>query len=122
MERADDLVDSRARPDLEERRLLERGELAVGALAGLLRRLARPRAADATDHGILVIDRRELDVVIEVLQIPRIEHRDGNRLPRASVLVVEELRHDVGVAVRRLGQARSRAAAEFLAIPREDAQ
>src|SRR5207245_4985554 len=80
VERAQDLVDTRARPDLEERRLLELRELAVASLLGLFLALAGSRAAELCDHLILQIDRGVLRVVIEVLEILRVEDGHRNRL------------------------------------------
>ena len=113
----------RARPEAKEGRLLQRHELAVGARLRLVFRLPGPRGADvAVDQPVLVIDRRELGVVVEVLEILRVEDGDGDRLPGLPVLVVQELRHEIGIAVGRLGQARPRARAEAPAVAREDAQ
>src|SRR4030095_3028087 len=120
MQRAQDLVDPRARPDPEERRLLELGEFTIAALLRLFLALARPRRANAPDHVVLQVDRRELGVVIEVVEVLRVEDRDRNRLPRLAVLGVEELGHDVGVAVGRLGEARLMARAEPLPVAAED--
>jgi len=85
MERAQDLVDTRTRPDLEERRLLKLRELAVASLLGLFLALAGPRAAELRDHLILQVDRRVLRVVIEVLEILRVEDGHRNRLPGLPV-------------------------------------
>src|SRR5262245_35839944 len=120
-ERGQDLVHGRRCPDAEERRLLKNHELSVGALPRLCGGFTRARGADPlVHHDVLVIDGRILDVAVEQLPVLRVERRDGNRLPGLAVLHVQELGHDVGVAVRRFGEAWALARPELLAVTGED--
>ena len=121
MEGREDLVDRGRGPDPEERRRLERRELPLHPRAGRLRRLAGPGHADvAVDQPVLVVDPRVLDVVVEVPEVCRVEDGHRDRLPGLAPLLVQELGHEVGVAVRRLGQTRPLAPAEALPVAAED--
>src|SRR2546422_7750148 len=73
------------------------------------------------DDPVLVVDRRVLDVMVEVLKRLRVEDDDGDRLPDLAVLPVQKLGHEIGVTVGRLGERRRLAPAEALAVaPRSE--
>ena len=72
------------------------------------------------DDPVLVVDRRVLDVMVEVLERLRVEDDDGDRLPDLAVLPVQKLGHEIGVAVGRFGERRRLAPAEALAVAPED--
>src|SRR5438034_400495 len=72
------------------------------------------------DDPVLVVDRRVLDVMVEVLERLRVEDDDGDRLPDLAVLPVQKLGHEIGVTVGRLGERRRLAPAEALAVAPED--
>src|SRR5207247_9086099 len=116
VEHAEHLVDGGALPDVEERRVQELEEESVAPRLGLIMCPARAWGAQVADDPVLVVDRRVLDVVAQVLERFRVEDDDGNRLPALAVLLVQELGHDVGVAVGRLGERRRLAPAEALAV------
>ena len=68
----------RADPDPEEGRGLQGGELARDTRLGLLLRLAGARLADvAPDDAVLLVDRGKLRVMVEVLEVFRVEGGDG---------------------------------------------
>src|SRR5881628_1753143 len=72
------------------------------------------------DDPVLVVDRRVLDVMVEVLERLRVEDDDGDRLPDLAVLPVQKLGHEIGIAVGRFGERRRLAPAEALAVAPED--
>src|SRR5580765_4121244 len=120
VEHADPLGLGGVAPELEERRGLELRELAGGALAGLLRRLAGLRRRLSGADPVLAVDERELDIAIQLLHVAREEDDHRDRLERLPALAVQVLAHQVGG--RRLAGIRLRRAAEALAVAREDAQ
>src|SRR5438045_9104191 len=83
-ERAQDLVDPVRRPDVEERRALERHELVARALPRLLRAFAGSRRTHVRADRILVVDGWELDVAMELPEVLRQDHGDGQRRPLAA--------------------------------------
>ena len=111
------------RPHAEEGRFLEGAELPPRALRGLRRALAGARGTDLLrHHAILVIDGRELRVVVQIPLILVVEHDHRDGLPAAAVLIVHELSHDVRVLpVIGLAQGIGRLA-ELLPVAVEDAQ
>src|SRR5207253_490747 len=119
VEHAEHLVHGGALPDVEERRVQQIEEEAGAPRLGLLRSLARPRGAQVADDPVFVVDRRVLDVVVEVLECLGVEDDDRERLPGLAVLDIQELGHEIGVAVRRLGERRRLASTEALAVPTE---
>src|SRR5262245_59843127 len=72
--RAQDLIDRGRCPEVEERRCLERGELASAALLRLLLALAGSRRLLVIADAILVIDVRVLEVAEQFLEVPCVEH------------------------------------------------
>src|SRR5262245_55225846 len=102
VERADDLVDGRRRPDAEERRGDQGAELAIRARGGLFGGLACAGRANVVHHdAVLVVDGRVLDEVVQRFEVAREERAHRDRLPGFAALVVEERANQVGV--RRLG-------------------
>src|SRR5262249_50801895 len=114
VQRADDLVDASRDPDLPERLGLERPELAVGAGTGRFWSLAGPRSPNVlVDHTVLIVDRRVLGEVVQVVQVLRVEGADRDRTVRPAVLLILQSGHDVWLAGGNV---------ELLAVTREDSQ
>jgi hypothetical protein len=118
---AQDLVDTGRGPQVEERRVLQRGELGGAARLRLLGGLTRSRRLLRGANAVLVIDGGILDVAVQLTEIARVEHRHRQRGPLSAVLGVHELRHEVVVAVAggRIGPARRQ---NLAAVAIEDAQ
>src|SRR5207245_7518279 len=104
----------------EERRGLHRDELPLAAVLRLRLGLAAPRRLHVAADVVLVIDGRVLDVAVQLPEVLRVEHHDWHRRPLAAILRVEELEHDVVVAVgmgRRIRPPRSE---DLLAVGNHD--
>src|SRR5438105_4187864 len=120
VQRAERLVDPRARPHVEEWRALQGQELPPITLLRLLLALAGSRRLLMSANAVLVIDGRVLDVAVELPEVLRIEHRHGHRRPLFSVLLVHELEHEVVVGVGGGGGIGTPPAENLLAVPVED--
>jgi len=99
VEPADDLGDAGARPNVEERRLEQRGDLAAAAGLRLILGLPRPRFAKGAEHAVLVVDGRILDVTVELDEVAGEEDRDRHGRELLAVLLVGVLAHEVGIGV-----------------------
>src|SRR5262249_19554951 len=75
VQRAQDLVDRRRGPEVEERRALEQDELALAPLLGLLGALARPGRLLLPADQVLVVDGRVLDVAVELREVAGVQTR-----------------------------------------------
>src|SRR5262249_6080291 len=71
---------------------------------------------------VLVVDRRKLDVTVQLLKILRVEDGDRQRRPLAPVLRVQELEHDVVVGVRIRGRVGAPLGKDLLAVAIENPQ
>src|SRR5207244_12088652 len=95
VERAQDLVDARGGPEVEEGRGLEGPELPAVALLGLGLALAGAGRLHVAPHAVLVVDGRKLKVAVELREVLGVDGDDGQRGPLAADLLVHELEHDI---------------------------
>src|SRR5258705_2709530 len=120
VQRGEHLVDRGEGPDLEDGRLLHRAPVAQEALPRHLAALAPMAHLHRGGQVQRVIARRPLGVVVEVLEVPRVEGHDRDRLIRLPVPLAQKRVHEVRVG--RLHRVRPWGAPHSLTVAREDAE
>src|ERR1700730_12141165 len=104
VQRGEHLVDRGEGPHLEDGRLLHRAPVAQEALPRLLAALARMGHLHRGGQVGRVVNCRPLGVVVEVLEVARVEGHDRDRLIRLPVPLPQERVHEIRVGrLRRVG-------------------